>query len=245
MLFYLKKPFRALRNFIISLKEEYAFHVPGHSAKVLLSGRDFIYDKNPYHEIFYEGIYKTDYRGAIVLDIGAHKGYFTIYALLNGADKVFSYEPDDLNFKFLEKNIELNDFSSRVLLFHKAVCKETCERDFFIMQSSASHSLVERGDRRIVKKVRVPGISVNDVLTRIRGEGQERKKIILKLDVEGGEYEIIPAIENKYFAMIDTFFVEYHDVQGQSQKSMNDYILAKGFRMERTISDREYVFSRI
>src|SRR3990167_7124298 len=110
MLSYLKKPVRALRNFLLSLKKEYIFQVPGHKAKVILSGRDFMYDKNPFHEIFYEGIYRTNYSDAVVLDVGAHKGYFTVNALLNGALRVYAYEPEEFNFKFLIKNVKRNGF---------------------------------------------------------------------------------------------------------------------------------------
>jgi len=229
-----------MRNFTLSLRQEYVFKVPEYNAKVLLSGRDFIYDKNPFREIFSDGIYQTDYKDAIVLDVGAHKGYLTIFALLSGARKVYAYEPDDFNFKFLEKNVKLNGFSDKVLLFNEAMARETAERDFFVMQSSASHSLIERRDRKIVKKTRVRGICINDVLGDITQGGQ---KIIFKLDVEGGEYEIISAIEDKYFAMIDKFFVEYHDVPGFSQKATSSYLLSKGFKVEREISDREFLFS--
>jgi len=242
MLSYLKKPFRVLRNFMLSLKQEYVFQAPGYNAKVLLSGRDFVYDKNPFKEIFSDGIYWTDYKDAIVLDAGAHKGYLTIFALLNGARKVYAYEPDDFNFSFLEKNVKLNGFDERTLLVNKAVARDNSERDFFLMQSSASHSLVERRDRRIVKKTRVRGVCINDVLGDITQGGQ---KIIFKLDIEGGEYEIIPAIENKYFAMIDKFFVEYHDVPGFGLKTTNDYLLSKKFKVEREISDREFLFSKV
>ncbi len=245
MLSYLKKPFRALRNFILSLKHEYVFKVQRYNAKVLLSGRDFVYDKNPFKEIFSDGIYRTDYKDAIVLDVGAHKGYLTIFALANGARKVYAYEPDKFNFSFLEKNVNLNGFNDRVLLLNKAVAKETAERDFFVMQSSASHSLLARADRRIVRKTRVFAVSVNDALAQAANETRGRRKLILKLDVEGGEYEIIPVIENKYLALIDKLFVEYHDIPGFSQKVMNDYLLSKGFRIEREISDREFLFFHI
>lgn len=242
MILFFKNTLRALRNFLISLKPEYTREVPGHAAKVLLSGREFMYDRNPYREIFFEEIYKTNYKDAFVLDIGAHKGYFTIYALLNGATKVYSFEPSNFNFQFLEKNVRLNNFAAKTTLVNAAVAKESGLRDFFIMQSSASHSLLARHDRRIIKKVRVLAVSINKVFANVAKEGQ---KIIFKLDVEGGEYEILPAITDEYLPLINKFFVEYHDIPGCSQQAMNDLLKEKGFALEREISDREFLFSRL
>ena len=39
--------------------------------------------------------YLAVYGGAVVLDIGAHKGYYGAYALAHGAHAVVSYEPED------------------------------------------------------------------------------------------------------------------------------------------------------
>ena len=43
--------------------------------------------------------YSGDYRGAVVLDLGAHKGYYGAYALgKRGAATVISYEPGAANY---------------------------------------------------------------------------------------------------------------------------------------------------
>ena len=55
-----------------------------------------------------------------MVDIGANIGYYTLLMALNQA-KVFSYEPEPKNFKLLQKNVNLNNFSSNVKLYNKAV----------------------------------------------------------------------------------------------------------------------------
>ena len=47
--------------------------------------------------------YAGDYRGAFVVDVGAHKGYYGAYALAHGARWVVSYEPETANFALLER----------------------------------------------------------------------------------------------------------------------------------------------
>lgn len=237
----LKNILRPVRDFIIGLKREYEFQIPEHSAKALISGKNFVYDKNPFREIFYDHKYKTDYIDAVVLDIGAHKGYYTLYSLLNGASRVWAYEPDKFNFSFLEKNIYRNKFSDKVYLFNKAVGRKSMQRDFFIMKSSVSHSLTERSDREIVGKSKIRVVSINDVLSSVVQEGG---RLIVKIDAEGAEYEILPEIRESYWPLISELFIEYHDIEGQSQYRMNKHLISKGFVLMRTISDREYLFHR-
>ena len=65
--------------------------------------RSFPVDRIAYFGIFLEGWYRTDYRDAVVLDIGAHKGYYGAFALLEGAREVHSFEPEPTNFGLLER----------------------------------------------------------------------------------------------------------------------------------------------
>ena len=68
-------------------------------------GRDtFTTDWNVFVEIFAGRAYaRVDYRGADVLDAGAHKGYFAAFALANGARTVTSLEPEPENFRLLAR----------------------------------------------------------------------------------------------------------------------------------------------
>ncbi len=67
-------------------------------------------------EIVKSNVKKND----IAVDIGANVGYYTLLMAKNEAN-VFSYEPEPQNFELLKKNVSLNDFSSNVKLYNKAV----------------------------------------------------------------------------------------------------------------------------
>jgi hypothetical protein len=73
------------------------------SGVLLLSHDDFAVDRKSLDFVL-EGSYATDYRGAVVLDIGAHKGYFGAYALAHGARAVVSFEPERANVALLEES---------------------------------------------------------------------------------------------------------------------------------------------
>ena len=74
----------------------------------------------PYEPIETEIVKTHVEKNNIVVDIGANIGYYTLLMALNQA-KVFSYEPEPKNFKLLQKNVNLNNFSSNVKLYNKAV----------------------------------------------------------------------------------------------------------------------------
>ena len=78
-----------------------------------LAIRTFSNDQYVLDKIFYSNFYKlkgfkdTD-RRPVVVDIGAHCGYFTFAALALGAKKVYAFEPFTPNYKMLIQNVSDN-----------------------------------------------------------------------------------------------------------------------------------------
>lgn len=60
-----------------------------------------------------------------VLDTGGNIGYFTLLAskLVGKHGKVYVFEPDPTNFKYLRKNIEINKIEN-IILINKCVSNE-------------------------------------------------------------------------------------------------------------------------
>ena len=55
----------------------------------------------------------VDYRGRVVVDVGAYVGDSSIYFALRGAKKVYAIEPDRDAYSELLVNIELNNVGDR------------------------------------------------------------------------------------------------------------------------------------
>jgi hypothetical protein len=70
---------------------------------VFLSHADYEIDWASFAFVAVDEAYAGDYRGAVVVDVGAHKGYYGAYALGRGARAVVSYEPETANFALLER----------------------------------------------------------------------------------------------------------------------------------------------
>ena len=65
-----------------------------------------------------EIVKKYVHEGDIVVDIGAHVGYYTLLMaqLVGKNGKVYSFEPDPVNFQLLKKSVEINGFENVVLI---------------------------------------------------------------------------------------------------------------------------------
>jgi len=114
--FFLGKP---IKKYLIERCKTNEIVVNGY--KMLLDENDFfqlsLFDFDPIEtEIVKTNVKKND----IVVDVGANIGYYTLLMAKNHAS-VFSYEPEPQNFDLLKKNVILNNFSSNVKLYNKAV----------------------------------------------------------------------------------------------------------------------------
>jgi hypothetical protein len=58
-----------------------------------------------FESIFAEHEYRTNYQGAVVIDVGAHRGMYSASALLHGAKAVLAYEPARENLQYLQPTL--------------------------------------------------------------------------------------------------------------------------------------------
>ncbi|MDO1448851.1 FkbM family methyltransferase [Rhodocytophaga aerolata] len=130
----------------------------------------------------------------VILDIGANTGIYSIVASLNNPSlKIFAFEPHPQNYVRLQKNVSLNQPNS-VVPVQSAVGNSTGTIDFYIPAddsitdiSSVSKEFSESIYRMNFKKIAVDLVTVDEFL-ELR---QEQKVDVIKIDVEGYEYEVI------------------------------------------------------
>lgn len=120
----------------------------------------------------------------IIVDVGAHIGIYTIKcAYVYPKAKIYSIEPEEENFKLLEKNIYLNNLEKRVVplklaFFNKRGYMKLALDEF----RSGQHSLLKSCKKMESVKV----ITLDDFLDKIN------KKIdLIKIDTEGSEYNVL------------------------------------------------------
>src|ERR1700674_193031 len=97
------------------------------SGSVQIQGHTMFLDRNDSLQLYATGIYepieteivKREVRsGEVVLDIGAHIGYYTLlFARLVGeSGRVFAFEPDPANFAILSSNVAVNAYENVTLI---------------------------------------------------------------------------------------------------------------------------------
>lgn len=77
-------------------------------------------DMDAVTEIWHQDVYKLPEHFHTVLDIGAHKGIFSVFCALRGAE-VQAYEPHPRSYQTLSQNIAQNSLADRVHLHPLAV----------------------------------------------------------------------------------------------------------------------------
>jgi len=120
----------------------------------------------------------------VVLDIGAHIGIVTCM-LAPMVKQVVSVEPDTDNIRVLEKNVTENHFEN-VKIYKGAASIEGGQRTFYLNKGKGKcmHSLVPFRGR---VPVTVDSWSVKELC-------DTWKPTLVKVDIEGGEYELAPVI---------------------------------------------------
>lgn len=156
-----------------------------------------------------------------ILDLGAHKGVFSIYAALSGTESlVYAVEPSSTNYQFLQRNLKLNAVNN-VITKKAAVWTTTAEAALSIHEASWAHSLVIPGATQCSEYETVPTISLDALLDWTGGHLD-----LLKVDIEGAEYEVLMNANPATLRNIYRIVVEYHAIPSKSIDQLHAQLVA-------------------
>jgi len=208
------------------LRPRPAYAVRYGATTLYLSHADYEIDWETLKSVLVDEPYPADYRGALVLDVGAHKGYFGAYALRRGASRVVSYEPEQANLALLERTARehAGAWEARPV----AVGAEAGEADLHVMGASWGHALhppdafaqYEVGVRR------VPVVALADVLREAGEAGAER--VVVKLNVEGEECPTILGTPPEAWQRVDEVLVETHPWAACGAEELAEHLAGAG-----------------
>jgi FkbM family methyltransferase len=172
-----------------------------------------------YKEFFVDGIYSglnLDNLN-VVIDIGANVGLFTKYMLCKSAKKVFCYEPNKSAFESLSKNYKNN---SSVSLNNLAV---STNNDKLRLYLDPNNTLVSSAKRNTSNFYDVDSIT----LKQIFDQNNIDKVDLIKIDIEGMEYELVENMDDEIFNKVDSFIIEYHDLQSMDKSTGVNKLIKK------------------
>ncbi len=161
-----------------------------------------------------------------VIDIGAHIGIFSIFAAKAAKNgKVYAYEPFPENFKLLKENCGLNNVKN-IFSFKQAVSGTQNNARLYLNKCNCGHSFYGKSK----KHINVNCTTMEEIF--------ESNKInfcdFLKIDCEGGEYEILLNTPERYLHRTDMIALEYHDSLSKKRllKKLINYLGKMGFKIK-------------
>ncbi|MDE1820497.1 MAG: FkbM family methyltransferase [Euryarchaeota archaeon] len=169
-----------------------------------------------FHDLEYAAL---DVAGRTVIDVGASIGDSTIYFARRGALKTIGLEPYPIPFEAACQNVARSGLEGRIEL-RRALCGP--KEGTAMVSSSAratdnTSAITDHGD------LATPVVTLDHLASQLSVQGG-----ILKLDCEGGEYEILQSTPTEALARFDQLVVEYHD----GVKGLADRLALAGFSIK-------------
>ena len=181
--------------------------------------------------IFKSGEYDmVPVKDRVVIDIGAAIGDTAVYFSIKGAKRVYGYELNKRYFDLAQRNIDLNDFRDKIEIEYCGVAsKKICSSDVIL------GACVPEQDR--------PGVDGAGFKTLDEiGQEREVRDAVLKLDVDGYEYEIIRFASKEALCRFSLIFIEYHfGIQDLEDKLVNAGFVVEKNKIANVVIDRHPV----
>jgi len=153
--------------------------------------------------------------GMIIVDIGANKGYFSIYAATNINNKIFSYEPIVSTFEKFKDNIAINN-NTNISPYNFGVAGKKSLREFNTSSDktiTSSMVFTSGGEVEKVQCITLADVFIDNGLHYID---------LLKVDCEGAEFEILYTTEAEFLSKIGLIRMEYHNFVEEESSAINN-----------------------
>ncbi len=131
----------------------------------------------------------------IFMDIGANIGFYSLLMSENDAiKKIFSFEPSPETYLNLKANIQLNKLNKKIVPLEYAVSNEAKTCNFSMISSLSGANALEKST------IHAKDLCQETIQVRSLKLDEEfkysHKKLVLKIDVEGGEEDVLKGARN-------------------------------------------------
>lgn len=176
----------------------------------------------------------------VVVDIGAHVGYYTLlFAQLVGPKgKVYAFEPDPANFELLKKSVEINGYQN-VTVIQKVVSNKNGKVKLYLGDNNRAINRIYDAKMNDAKEIiEVDSIRLDDYFRNYEGEID-----FIKMDVEGSETSVIdgmPSIlqKTKTLKIMTEFYPYLIRKFGKEPEEFVQSLLTTGFKVYDVLYDK-------
>lgn len=173
-----------------------------------------------------------------LLDVGSHVGAFTINLATRRSDlRVDCFEPSPVSAGYLRRNIDINGLADRVKVHEQAMAGEAGSAVLEDSTPGSVHNGLVRDGHRLVdgddalgkrRAIEVETTTFDAAIANAQGPVD-----VVKMDCEGGEYELVYASSRASWDAVQRIVMEYHPVAGQSWAALSGWLADAGFEVVR------------
>jgi FkbM family methyltransferase len=159
--------------------------------------------------------------GSVVLDVGAHVGYYTLLAsvVVGPGGKVFAFEPLHGNRRYLQRHLRLNNIEN-VTVIDAAVSNHTGVAWFQEGQTSSTGRIAPDG------ALQIRTVALDDLVAR----GEIPLPSHIKIDIEGAEVAALLGARSILQMSHPTLFIATHSRDIHQQCC--DFLRSLDYRLE-------------
>ena len=175
--------------------------------------------------------------GDIVIDLGAHIGYYTLLFAkhIGSTGKVFAFEPEPSNFSLLKKNILENNYTN-IISEQKAVSNSNSKIDFWIGQDSSGANRIYKPEKTNTQNFKISTVDCIRLDDYFSNSEFFDKINFIKMDLEGAEYQALLGMHsllanNNKLSILTEFSPNSLDDAGTSASKFFDLFLNEGFQL--------------
>jgi FkbM family methyltransferase len=150
----------------------------------------------------------------VIVDIGGYIGDFSLYVAHYLDAKVIAYEPTPENFDLLKKNVAMNALDGKVTFYNKGVGADDGNLTLNITRGDGAVHVSGFLYGDAIEQITVPSVSIKTIFS----ENSLEHIDLLKIDCEGGEFDILCSLTDALTDRIDRIVFEYHAIPGYLEK---------------------------
>ncbi len=190
-----KKNWHILKRWVRLLENEIEFEFRGNSVFIRINNLELYFPRannvcDVVVEIFINRDYdQFDYKDKSVIDIGGFVGESAIHFISQGAKKVEVYEINRNSFKFLKKNVKINNMEEKIYAYNIGIASEGKTHTYYVKDRPSASSLYFK-EETVLELTE----SSHSVELKPFNEILKEQVDILKIDCEGCEYDILEDI---------------------------------------------------
>lgn len=226
--------FNICKNWRLHLWDAFGLTRLGYGVYIMRNGLKILFrkktsDSDIVSEVFGFQIYNNKILkdSKIIIDLGGHIGCFTLFAAnFFPQSRIITVEAVPENFCLLKTNIEFNCLSDRVTLYNKAIWSHTHGINININKNnSGGHSAVQSFKNNLF--INIKSITLEAIFQKNNLKFCD----LLKLDIEGAEYEVIYKTDKIILKAIKNMVFEVHNIDEHKNNCghLQTYLCELGF----------------